>query len=418
MCIKPLSITCLIALLPLTLLACAGELEELGGAPATFEESAQGAVIQPIVGGSNVNIQDFPWQVSLQLSNSHICGASILTSQWILTAAHCIIGEPTHRLSVLAGTTALNGSGQRRSVSQAIIHPSYNDRFIERGSDIALLRLSSPLSLNASVATIPPVNAADESGGATAPGTVATVSGWGATREDGWGSNTLRAVSVPVVPTSQAAQLMRTTLPASVIAAGLIAQGGRDSCQGDSGGPLIVQSDSGPLLAGVVSFGDGCARPNAPGIYTRVSSFGSWLEQYIPGVMQDTPAPPTTPPPTNPPPSTASPVRVATSQPIAVPDASFTTRTATLQDSFALSSLDVAFTINHPYPSDLGVVIQHPDGRRVLLEQPGQNNSLQRSYRVNTFNGASVAGQWVIEFHDVYARDVGAITTFSMTFNP
>lgn len=400
--------------------ACVGEID---GAPALNAELGQGqeTTEQSIVGGTTVSINDFPWQISLQSFNSHFCGGSIIDERWILTAAHCVEGQTASRLNIRAGSSTWSRNGQTRQVRRVIMHPSYNGDPAD-GYDIALLELTSPLTFGAGVQPIPITTTGDEQAGVTSAGSVATVSGWGATREGGSGSSTLRAVSVPVVSNAQASQLYRYQINNTMLAAGIVGTGGKDSCQGDSGGPLVVSSNVGPSLAGVVSYGFGCARGQYPGIYTRVSSYQGWIEQYIPDIVagpDETPTTPTTPTePTQPTQPTVSPIAVTSSQPISVPDASRTTRTVSLGQSFALSTIDVSFNINHPYPSDIAVVIQAPDGRRVLLEQPGQNSTTSRSYTISSFAGTSVGGQWTIEFYDVYRQDVGSVNNFSMTFNP
>lgn len=397
--------------------ACVGE---IAGEPALEAELGQGqdTTEQSIVGGTTVSVNSFPWQISLQSFNSHFCGGSIIDAQWILTAAHCVEGESASRLNIRAGTSTWSRNGQTRQVRRVIMHPSYNGDPAD-GYDIALLELSSPLSFGAGVQPVPLTTTTDEQAGITSAGAVATVSGWGATREGGSGSSTLRAVSVPIISNAQASQLYRYQIDNTMLAAGIVGTGGKDSCQGDSGGPLVVSSAAGPSLAGVVSYGFGCARGQYPGIYTRVSAYLGWIEQYIPDIISgpedETPTP--TPPP-EPTPPTVAPIVVTSSQPISVPDASRTTRTISLGQSFALSTIDVQFNINHPYPSDIAVVIQSPDGRRVLLEQPGQNSTTSRSYTISSFAGTSVGGQWTIEFYDVYRQDVGSVNNFSMTFNP
>lgn len=417
-----------IALIPALLLgpACTGELEEDLASEATFSTEETHSTEHSIVGGAAASIADFPWQVSLQSFGSHFCGGSILNDEWILTAAHCVEGQRASRLSVEAGATRL-GRGQTRPVAQIITHPSYTGN-APAGGDIALVRLSSPLSLGGQAQPVDIVTGADASAGVTASGTLATVSGWGSTSEGGRGTSSLRAVSVPIVSNQRASQLYRFNLPASTLAAGLVGRGGKDACQGDSGGPLVVSDGSGrTLLAGVVSWGAGCARADSPGIYTRVSSYQSWIQQYAPSVGQppsNTPDPQPQPQPDpgqspSPAPSPGvSPVQVSSSSSIAVPDASRTSRTVSFSQSFDVDTIDVQMTLNHPYPADIAVVIQSPTGQRVILEQPGQNNSTQRSYQVGAFAGTSIRGQWVLEFYDVYRRDVGEVSSISLTFNP
>jgi hypothetical protein len=184
-------------------------------------------------------------------------------------------------LSVLAGVSELRAeaSGQRRAVEEIIVHERYISP--ERGSDIALLRLASPLDLSGDrarpIALVTPELAAR---GVTDPGVQATISGWGSLREGGTSPDRLQEVTVPIVSLADARAAYRQSLTDDQLPAGVLGVGGRDSCQGDSGGPLVVMGDDGAILAGVVSWGNGCARPNYPGLYARVSSFTSWIAAH------------------------------------------------------------------------------------------------------------------------------------------
>ncbi len=246
-----------------------------------------------IVGGTTAVITDYPWQVSFQTSSGqHFCGGSVIAAQWVLTAQHCTDGQSASGLRIVAGITkrSLSSSGQIRTISQIIPYPGYTDA--SNGKDVSLLKLSSPLDLSgAYVKAVPLVTAADASAGMTNTGVMATVTGWGATSS---GSSTLpdnlMQVSVPIVSNATAQSAYGQTITADQLAAGYMGTGGKDSCQGDSGGPLVVKDSSNAWkLAGVVSWGNGCADPNYPGMYARVSSFQSWIASQIGG---------TTPPPT------------------------------------------------------------------------------------------------------------------------
>ena len=243
-----------------------------------------------IVGGSNTPITAVPWQVSLQYSNGfHFCGGSIIDEEWILTAAHCFAndnGSPvnTSNRRVKAGVTNKNGSGQVRTIAQLILAPGYNGN-PSGGADAALLRLSSPLDLSGNTASAVSL-ATPADGQYFAPGDNGLVSGWGTTSSGGSSPSNLLSVSVPIVSNQQASDAYPSyiTITDDQIAAGIIGVGGVDACQGDSGGPFVVSSPSGPLLAGVVSWGFGCADPNYPGLYARVSSFIGWIDSVTGGV--------------------------------------------------------------------------------------------------------------------------------------
>ncbi len=243
---------------------------------------------QEIVGGTATTIGANPWQVSLQSSSGfHFCGGSIINANWILTAQHCVndggvISKPAR---IEAGTTTLSGSGQVRSVAEVVVYPGYVDA--SKGKDIALLRLSTPLDLSgASAKAIPLLTAADATAGLTNTGVVSRVTGWGTLSSGGSSPDTLQTVDVNIVSNSSA----QTSYPNETITADQLAAAapGKDSCQGDSGGPLTVLKGSTRVLAGVVSWGYGCADSRYPGMYARVSTYESWIASKIGG---------TTPPP-------------------------------------------------------------------------------------------------------------------------
>ncbi|WP_164016471.1 trypsin-like serine protease [Pyxidicoccus trucidator] len=245
---------------------------------------------QEIVGGTNTTIAANPWQVSLQSSSgSHFCGGSVLNANWILTAQHCVnsggsISKPGR---VLAGSTTRNGTGQARTVAEVVVYPGYVTP--ELGKDVALLRLSTPLDLSgANVKAIGMVTAADASSGTTNVGVVSRVTGWGALSSGGSSPTTLQTVDVNLISNTSA----QSSYPDETITADQLgaAAPGKDSCQGDSGGPLTVLKGSTRVLAGVVSWGYGCADSRYPGMYSRVSSFESWITSKISG----TPPPTTT----------------------------------------------------------------------------------------------------------------------------
>ncbi|HLM48575.1 MAG TPA: serine protease, partial [Myxococcaceae bacterium] len=264
------------------------------GSELTEEKQTQEPVAssaQEIVGGTNTTIAANPWQVSLQSSSgSHFCGGSVLNANWILTAQHCVnsggtISKPGR---VVAGITTRSSSstGQIRTVAEVVVYPGYVDANV--GKDIALLRLSTPLDLSGSnVKAIGLISQAEAAAGATNTGVVARVTGWGSL-SSGSSSlpDTLQTVDVNIVSNSSA----QTSYPNETIGADQLAAAapGKDSCQGDSGGPLTVLNGSTRELAGVVSWGYGCADSRYPGMYARVSSFETWIASKISGVTPPT----------------------------------------------------------------------------------------------------------------------------------
>jgi|GEM_PF-2487406 len=230
-----------------------------------------------IVGGRAARNGAWPWQIALFQRGRFICGGSIVNERWVVTAAHCVERAPASDFQVLAGTNDRTSGGTRVAVAGVVVHPRYNRK--TEDNDIALLNLASPLRQR----PIGLITPAQESRFAAA-GTRATITGWGATSEGGGTPRRLQEARVPI----RAQAYCRRSYGANAITARMLCagrnSGGVDSCQGDSGGPLVVQNAAGGwLLAGVTSWGEGCARPNRPGVYTRVSQFNDWIRSHVEG---------------------------------------------------------------------------------------------------------------------------------------
>ena len=244
-----------------------------------------------IVGGEDVLIRDYPWQVSLQLTpqfgGAHMCGGTIVDEEWILTAAHCLVVEqngedfyltPAH-VRIRAGFTSMSdpSQGSYYNVSELHLHPDYSTSAYP--NDIALIRLSSEIDLaDINKAKVGLVSQLDADNGMTDIGEMVKVSGWGALSFGGPGPDILQAIEVPIVHVSQ------TSYSPHQITTDMIIAGapGQDSCQGDSGGPMVVADGEGWYkVAGVVSWGINCGLPQYPGVYARVSYFENWIRDII-----------------------------------------------------------------------------------------------------------------------------------------
>jgi hypothetical protein len=233
-----------------------------------------------IVGGNDANIEDYPWIVALLSSGgSQYCAGTILSETWILTAAHC--STPNR---IRAGVTdKTDNTGQDRFIISKINHPLYSPY----QNDIALIQLSSPLDLSdPKVTAIPIVTAAHASDGYTDAGVISVVTGWGRLSQGGASTNILQVVELPLVSNEDAVSIGwygPTQITIDMLCAGLLGEGGIDACQGDSGGPLVVPDTGSPLgysVAGVTSWGTGCAQPQHPGVWARVSHFESWIASH------------------------------------------------------------------------------------------------------------------------------------------
>ncbi len=283
-------------------------------APSTVGKISPSQV--QIVGGGNAAIGELPWQV-IVYPGPYLCGGTLIDVNWVVTAAHCVVDENGAAMSpglvkVVAGEYRLassDGTEQPRGVKQLYVHPSYDANSSD--NDIALLHLDAPVTVGSSVGAIARVESPAQDNLA-APGVEAMVSGWGAVAEGGALADTVQKVRVPIVSNATCNSAYGGGISANMMCAGLAA-GGKDSCQGDSGGPLVVPDGGGWRLAGVVSFGTGCAQPGFYGVYTRVAQYAGWIAGYVSGATP-TPTPPT-PTATSTPPPAATPTPAPTGTP-------------------------------------------------------------------------------------------------------
>ncbi|KAH8401521.1 hypothetical protein KR009_006116 [Drosophila setifemur] len=235
-----------------------------------------------IVGGEVTSIEEFPYQVSVQLNGQHICGGAIIGEHFVLTAAHCFEVPHSHLdYSVRVGSSEHASGGDVLSLRQVITHGGYNTQ--SHDNDLALLILHARLNFTKDLQPVPMATESDP----PTPGTRLLVSGWGLLAEEGTGeevgaSPQLRFVDIDLVEIDQCRLAYRKVLPIThkMLCA---ARPGRDSCQGDSGGPLVgFPPEGGPAkLYGIVSWGLGCAHPNYPGVYTRVSAYRNWINAQM-----------------------------------------------------------------------------------------------------------------------------------------
>ncbi|MCX5201884.1 serine protease [Streptomyces sp. NBC_00237] len=218
---------------------------------------------QPVVGGTRAAQGEFPFMVRLSMG----CGGALYAKDIVLTAAHCVDGSGNNTsITATAGVVDLQSSSAIKVKSTKVLQaPGYNGS----GKDWALIKLAKPINQpTLKIAT----NTSYNSG-------TFTVAGWGAAREGGAQQRYLLKAQVPFVSDASCKTSYSDLIPGEEICAGY-AQGGTDTCQGDSGGPMFRKDNAGAWIqVGIVSWGNGCARPNYPGVYTEVSTFASAIAQ-------------------------------------------------------------------------------------------------------------------------------------------
>lgn len=254
----------------------------LVGATSATAVSAEGAGQPEIVGGVPAAPGEYPYQVALvhRLQDipalAQFCGGSLISPDTVLTAAHCMPGETSASVDVRSGIVDLVADqGHRAHVRQIRVHPGYDPHTSD--NDLAILQLDRALPET-------PVQIAQTSQTALwAPGTAATITGWGDTTGNRDFSTVLREAEVPVLADPACTAAYGSEFFAGhMLCAGLVDLGGVDTCQGDSGGPIVVDNAGSPLQIGATSFGEGCALPDFPGVYTRLDTyFTPFIERFL-----------------------------------------------------------------------------------------------------------------------------------------
>lgn len=245
---------------------------------------------QFIVGGSEAKANSWPWMCSLERNQGHICGGSLIKNRagnfFFITAAHCVTNADFNagRYRVRCGVHNRHATNEANvqilSLRALYRHPSYSSSTYRY--DVAIFALNSnPTQTNAVQAVCLPITHYEDYGsGNTREDCVVT--GWGTLYSGGPSPSVLHEVHKPIVSDSVCATAYGTSFHAlTMMCAGNYASGGQDACQGDSGGPLVVLRGGVWKLAGVVSWGYGCAQPGYPGVYTDTYNMKTWINDII-----------------------------------------------------------------------------------------------------------------------------------------
>ncbi|XP_062888941.1 proproteinase E-like [Mobula hypostoma] len=233
-----------------------------------------------VVNGIEARPYSWPWQVSLQVNRgsyySHTCGGSLIDSNWVVTAGHCIHSGRAYRV-VLGEFDRGTEEGPEQTIyaAEIFVHPQWNPSCLSCGNDIALIKLTTPAVLNDKVKTacIPPAGYIFENNHPC------YVTGWGRLYTGGPLPEKLQQALLPIVDhqTCEQRDWWGSSVRTTMVCAGGYEKSG---CNGDSGGPLNCEGPDGFwYVYGVVSFGSGrgCNTPQKPTVFTRISAFNSWI---------------------------------------------------------------------------------------------------------------------------------------------
>nr|XP_046252790.1 chymotrypsin-C-like [Scatophagus argus] len=240
-------------------------------------------VLSRVVGGEDVRPHSWPWQISLQYNRQgewrHTCGGTLISNEWVLTAAHCISSGMEYRVALGKHDLIQNEeSAVFKGTGTIIVHENWNPFFIR--NDIALIKLESPVTFSDTIqaACVPPA-------GFILPNNAPCyVTGWGRLYTGGPIADILQQALLPVVDYATCTQSdwWGSQVKDTMVCAG--GDGVVSGCNGDSGGPLNCQNKAGIWeVHGIVSFGSGlsCNYPKKPTVFTQVSSYMDWINANI-----------------------------------------------------------------------------------------------------------------------------------------
>ncbi|BCL72017.1 hypothetical protein TUMSATVNIG1_39840 [Vibrio nigripulchritudo] len=259
----------------------------------TNANAAESDVQPRIIGGSEVSHSSVPYQVALTRNGGQFCGGTLIDTNWVVTAAHCVDNASAGSVQIRVGVTDLRTSqGETHNVSQIIVHEGWGSSTAS-SNDIALLRLASPVGSQYAIAKLPTPEIKAQ---IASVGSSVKVSGWGRNvAAIPAGSPVLKATDLNIISNAECAQRNNSSVSDDYIC-GYTAN--TSACMGDSGGPFVKRSGNEYYLIGAVSWGPGTC--DAATAFADVTHFTPWITQKS-GVSPDGGG--TTPPP--PPPTDA-----------------------------------------------------------------------------------------------------------------
>jgi len=233
-----------------------------------------------IVNGKDAMVGAWPWQASLQQGGSHFCGGAVISDQWILTAAHCVVLGPQGEFNVVLGLhdqQELFGEPEVYTTAKVIAHADFDmyANFIIH--DIALIKLDRKINLDNPLVEIATMA---EAGGSDFVGSKCFLTGWGKMGgfEDGI-ANVLQQVQTSGISREDCEGLWKLWGFSIKDSHFCLWTGRGGACQGDSGGPAVCEKDGKWILAGITSGGSPVCNVKRPSIYTRVSFYRDWISE-------------------------------------------------------------------------------------------------------------------------------------------
>lgn len=227
-----------------------------------------------ILQGENTTIEEHPYQVSLHKSGWFICGGSIISEYYVLTAAHCLIHKKVDELAIRAGSTNKSSGGDVYKVESVALHEDYRrgNRYRVSVNDIGLVRVTKPFIYDS---TRKPIQMF-RSGETTKTDEIAVITGWGWTKwPHGTTPDILQKVNVSIVDLDDCIKAYEPRrIPEGQICAGDSHKG---TCKGDSGGALVIKGRQ----AGIVSYTKRDGSSKYPTVYTEVAYYYKWIENKI-----------------------------------------------------------------------------------------------------------------------------------------